>query len=97
MFINRFIFRYFRIQNWRKHMIVTIDLTKEDVSCVEHPIIKLVRTLNEINEKEVIVIASKEDIPSIRILEMIADKMRYKVTDVYEDDKIIRAKFVKEE
>lgn len=78
-------------------MIVTIDLTKEDVSCVEHPIIKLVRTLNEINEKEVIVIASKEDIPSIRILEMIADKMRYKVTDVYEDDKIIRAKFVKEE
>lgn len=77
-------------------MTLVIDLTKEDVTCVEHPVIKLIRTLSEINNNEIVVMVSKDDIPSIRILEMIADKMKYKVVDVYEDSKIIKAKFVKE-
>lgn len=73
-----------------------IDLTKENTTCVEHPIVKLVRLLNDISSKEIIVIVSKNDIPSIKILEIIADKMRFKITDVYEDDEVIKAKFVKE-
>lgn len=77
-------------------MVATIiDLTKEDVTCVEHPIVKLVRILGELNENETIVIVNKDDIPSSKILEMIADKMGYKVTDVVEDEKTIKVKFVK--
>ncbi|MEM0371106.1 MAG: hypothetical protein QXG46_03430 [Ignisphaera sp.] len=76
-------------------MTATIDLTKEDVSCVEHPIVKLVRTLNDLNESEVIVIVSKDDIPSGKILEMIADKIGYKITEMIENEKTIKAKFTR--
>lgn len=77
-------------------MGLTIDLSKEDVSCVEHPIIKLVKTLSELNEPDITVIVNKDDVPSVRILEMIADRLKYKVVDAYEDERIIRARFVKE-
>ncbi|MEM4849079.1 MAG: hypothetical protein QXM55_05545, partial [Ignisphaera sp.] len=65
-------------------------------TCVEHPIVKLVRILNDASSKELIIIVSKDDIPSIKILEIIADRMKFKITDVFEDNEIIRAKFVKE-
>ncbi|MEM1541304.1 MAG: hypothetical protein QW101_02095 [Ignisphaera sp.] len=76
-------------------MTITIDLTKEDVSCVEHPIVKLVRTLSDLNESEVIVIVSKDDIPSGKILEMIADKIGYKIIEMTENEKTIKAKFIR--
>ncbi|MEM1646504.1 MAG: hypothetical protein QXL96_11745 [Ignisphaera sp.] len=77
-------------------MTKVIDLTKESTTCVEHPIVKLVRILNDASSKELIIIVSKDDIPSIKILEIIADRMKFKITDVFEDNEIIRAKFVKE-
>ena len=77
-------------------MVITIDLTKEEVTCVEHPIIKIVRVLNEAAENEVIVIVSKDDVPSVKILEMIADKLGYTVAEVHEGKNIIKAKLIKQ-
>uniref|UniRef100_A0A7C2ZMY4 Sulfurtransferase TusA family protein n=1 Tax=Ignisphaera aggregans TaxID=334771 RepID=A0A7C2ZMY4_9CREN len=77
-------------------MPLVLDLTGENVTCVEHPIVKVVKTLNEIQESEVVVIVSKDDIPSVKILEMIAEKMKFRITEVSEDNNVIKAKLVRE-
>lgn len=73
-----------------------IDLTKEDASCVEHPIIKLVKLLSKTHEKEIVVVVSKNEVPSIKVLEIVADKLGYKIVESYEDSETIRTKFVKD-